>query len=192
MIKEPGQYTLRIMCKTEPCPKFIATLRASNGMLKALPDMTYELTVGRLPVTLSGEVKLILGGRRAAPARTFSNEWSKQRVENALGSVPPNGPPPAAKPDEDCPPSCPASPAAFGRHGAPDPIRASDLKVVKPGTGPTNPGNPFPGGGPALAVGQGASGPATKACVGKVVTGKGGAQPVCDSSSAKQDLATKR
>ncbi len=61
-VREPGQYRLRIMCKTAPCPKFTATLTASNGMLRQLPDMTYELTVDRTPVTLSGAVKLFPGG----------------------------------------------------------------------------------------------------------------------------------
>ena len=37
-------------------------------MLRLLPDMTYELTVDRTPVTLNGAVKLLPGG--AAPLGT--------------------------------------------------------------------------------------------------------------------------
>ncbi len=51
-----GEYALRIVCKGEPCPHFTVSLRASNGMLKQLPDMTFTVTVGRDPVLLDGNV----------------------------------------------------------------------------------------------------------------------------------------
>ena len=65
-VTEPGQYTVFIVCKTEPCPRFTVTLSASGRELKANRDMTYDLTVeDHKPVILTGQV---LGPAEAAKA----------------------------------------------------------------------------------------------------------------------------
>jgi len=65
-VTEPGQYTVFIVCKTEPCPHFTVSLSASGKVLKANKDRTYDLTVeDRKPVILTGQV---LGPAEAAIA----------------------------------------------------------------------------------------------------------------------------
>ena len=68
-----GQYTISLVCKTEPCPRFTVTLSASGKVLRAKPDGTYDLTVeDRMPVTLTGQVT---GSAEAveAPAKKMRN-----------------------------------------------------------------------------------------------------------------------
>ncbi len=103
------------------------------------------------------------------------------------GTVPPKA---LAAPDEDCPPSCPASPAAFGHHGAPDPIRLG----VKPGTGPTDPEiRSRKAAGPRSPPGQGGPGPSNKAPATKTCTGKAGPQACApDANTAMSQVSTTR
>jgi len=56
-VTEAGRYTISIVCKTAPCPRFTVTVSANGKVLKANADRTYDLTVeDRKPVTLTGAV----------------------------------------------------------------------------------------------------------------------------------------
>ena len=56
-VTEPGEYTVFIVCRTEPCPRFTVSISASGKELKANKDLSYDLTVeDRKPVVLTGQV----------------------------------------------------------------------------------------------------------------------------------------
>ena len=56
-VTEAGQYSISIVCKTAPCPRFTVTLSANGKVLKANADKTYNLTVeDRKLVMLTGAV----------------------------------------------------------------------------------------------------------------------------------------
>lgn len=59
-VGEPGDYTISFACRAKaPCPRFAATLAANGKSLKSSEAMTYDLTVGRDPVTLTGSVETL-------------------------------------------------------------------------------------------------------------------------------------
>ncbi|MES2002274.1 MAG: carboxypeptidase-like regulatory domain-containing protein [Pseudomonadota bacterium] len=57
---EPGDYTISFACRAKtPCPRFAATIAANGQPLKSSEAMTYDLTVDRDPVTLTGSVETL-------------------------------------------------------------------------------------------------------------------------------------
>ncbi len=90
VVKGPGRYTLKAVCKTEPCAKFTATLKASGGALTPLPGGGWALTVSdkQPPVTLTGQASFRVEGHMGvAEARGGATSYTAQECAKAGGGV---------------------------------------------------------------------------------------------------------
>lgn len=103
---EPGDYTISFACRAKvPCPRFAATIAANGQPLKSSEAMTYDLTVGRDPVTLTGSVET-LDDRADASARcpqvAANAQGQTRQVINTTRSNIKHGAAPHAEADEPC------------------------------------------------------------------------------------------
>ncbi len=89
VVKGPGRYTLRAVCRTEPCPKFTATLRASGGTLTPLPGGGWALTVTdkQQQVSLTGQVSFRVEGHIGSRADLAGQVYTAQDCAKDHGVV---------------------------------------------------------------------------------------------------------